>query len=73
MAWKTTWLYMSGNIQVTVSAIDHNEQKHTFTFTCFVSDDVSDYDRLDNLSDVAHHMALLRNYYHSEIIDIKKL
>ena len=73
MAWKRTWQYMSGNIQVTVSAIDDNEQKQTFTFTCFVSDGVSYYDRLDNLSDVAHHMALLRNYYQSEIIDIKML
>ena len=73
MAWKNTWKYMSGNVQVTVSAIDHNEQTQTFTFTCFISNDISYYDRLDNLSDVAHYMALFRNYYHGEIIDVKEL
>ena len=73
MAWKTKWKFMSGNVQVTVSAIDHNERKQTFIFTCFISDDISYYDRLDYLSDVAHYMALLRNYYHAEIIDVKEL
>ena len=72
MSWQK-WKYINGNVQVTVRAIDHDEQKQTFTFTCFVSDDISYYYRLDNLSDVAHYMALLRNYYHAEIIDIKEL
>lgn len=72
MSWQK-WKFISGNVQVTVRAIDHNEQKQTFTFTCFVSDDISYYDRLDNLTDVAHYMALLMNYYHAEIIDVKEL
>ena len=72
MSWQK-WKFISGNVQVTVRAIDHNEQKQTFTFTCFVSNDISNYDRLDNLTDVAHYMALLRNYYHDEIIEIKEL
>lgn len=73
MSWNPKWEYMSGEVRVTVCAIDHNEQKQVFTFTCIVSDDISGYDRLDNLSDVAHYMALLRNYYHAEIIDVKEL
>ena len=72
MSWQK-WKYISGNVQVTVRAIDHNEENQTFTFTCFISDDISYYDRLDNLSDVAHYMALLRNYYRDEIIDVKEL
>ena len=73
MTWKNTWKYMSGEVRVTVQAIDHNEQKRIFTFTCVVSNDISYYDRLDYLSDVAHYMALLQNYYHGEIIDVKEL
>lgn len=73
MSWKTEWKFMSGNVQITVRAIDENEIKRTFTFSCFVSNEVNEYDRLDNLSDIAHHLALLRNYYHGEIIDVKEL
>lgn len=73
MGWNPEWKYKNGEVRVTVCAIDHNEQKQIFTFTCIISDDVNDYDRLDNLSDIAHHMALLRNFYHAEIIDVKEL
>lgn len=72
MKWKTNWSYITGNVKVTVRATDENEDLQTFTFTCFLSREVNSYDRLDNLSDVAHHMALLRNYYRAEIIDIKE-
>lgn len=73
MSWKPIWNYITGNVKVTVQAIDHNEDLQTFTFTCFLSREVNSYDRLDSLSDVAHHMSLLRNYYHAEIIDIEEL
>lgn len=73
MSWKNEWKFATGNVKVTVQAQDDNEKKHTFEFTCYVSKEVSDYDRLDNLSDVAHHMALLRNYYHAELIDVKEI
>ena len=73
MAWKSIWSYITGNVVVTVQAQDENEDIKTFEFNCFMSDKVDSYDRLDNLSDIAHHMALLRNYYHSEIIDIKEI
>lgn len=72
MKWKMNWSYITGNVKVTVRATDENEDLQTFTFTCFLSHEVNSYDRLDNLSDVAHHMALLRNYYRAEIIDIKE-
>ena len=73
MGWKTDWRYKKGNVQVTVQAEDENEKIKKFDFTCYLSDEVSPYDRLDNLADIAHHMALLRNYYHGEIIDIKEI
>ena len=73
MSWKLNWHYITGNVQVTVQAQDENEDLQTFTFNCYVSDEVNSYDRLDNISDVAHHMALLRNYYHAEITDIKEI
>lgn len=73
MSWKHDWKYKSGNVQVTVRAKDDNEDFQTFTFTCYVSNDIDGYDRLDNISDIAHHMSLLRNYYHAEIIDVKEL
>ena len=73
MACKSTWHYITGNVKVTVQATDENDDLQIFTFTCFLSDEVNSYDRLDNLSDVAHHMALLRNYYRAEIIDIEEL
>lgn len=73
MSWKNDWGYMSGNLQITVRAIDENGDYKKFTFECYVSKEVNGYDRLDNLSDVAHHVALLRNYYQGEIIDIKEL
>ena len=70
--WKHEWKYMKGNVIVTVQALDENEDKQTFEFSCFVSEEVGDYDRLDYLSYVAHYMALLRNYYHAELIDVKE-
>ena len=73
MSWKNEWKFATGNVKVTVQAQDDNEKKHTFEFTCYVSKEVGDYDRLDNLSDIAHHMALLRNYYHAELIDVKEM
>lgn len=73
MAWKTNWHYMTGNVEITVRAKDENERFQKFTFPCYVSKEVDSYDRLENLSDIAHHMALLRNYYHAEITDIKEI
>ena len=73
MAWKNTWKNMYGDVQVTVRAINHYEQYRTFTFNCYISPEINDYDKLDIISDIAHRSALLRNYYHAEIIDIKEL
>ena len=73
MGWKLNWKYMKGNIKVTVQAKDENEDFQIFTFTCYVSDSINEYDRLDNISDIAHHMALLRNYYHAELIKIEEI
>ena len=72
MAWKNTWKNMYGDVQVTVRATDHNEDKVVFTFNCNISPEINDYDKLEIISDIAHHSALLRNYYHAEIIDIKE-
>ena len=73
MSWKLDWELMSGNVEVTVRAIDENGNYKKFTFTSYVSKEIDGYDRLDNLSDIAHHSALLRNYYQGEIIDVKEL
>ena len=72
MSWKPIWKLMSENVQITVRAIDENGDYKKFTFDCYVSKEINGYDRLDNLSDIAHHLALLRNYYQGEIIDVKE-
>jgi hypothetical protein len=72
MSWKREWVYLTGNVTVTVEALDERGKVQTFTFECFVSDKVNAYNRLDGLSEVARVLSNLRNLYHVEVIDIEK-
>lgn len=71
MSWKSDWHYLTGDLKVTVRAIDEEDTYRTFDFTCYADKEVNSYDRLTYLEDIAHAMAKLQNYYHAEIIDIK--
>ena len=73
MSWKSDWYYLTGDLKITVRGIDAEDTYRTFDFTCYVTDYINDYDRLSYLEDAAHAMAKLRDYYHAEIIDIKKI
>lgn len=64
---------LHGSAIVTVQALNDSEVKVRFTFECFISDELSDYDKLDYATDVAHSMALLAGYHFAEVVDIKKI
>ena len=73
MSWKTDWDYLTGDLKVTVRAIDQDGRYRKFDFICYASDEVEAYDRLDALEDAALDLARLRNYHCTEVIDIKKI
>lgn len=68
---KIYWEEIFGTVTVTARAIDHNDEWHKFTFDCYVSKDVDSYSRLENILGAAYHLALLRDLYHSEVLDVK--
>ena len=69
---KNEWNYMSGNLIVTVEALNHDDEKEQFEFECYCSPEINNYDKIDNIGDIAHHAAILRNLYRTEIVDIKE-
>ena len=68
---KIYWEEIFGTVTVTARGIDENGEWQEFTFDCYISPVVNSYDRLENVMDTAHHLALLRNLYRAEIIDVK--
>ncbi|MBQ9782443.1 MAG: hypothetical protein IJW26_04605 [Clostridia bacterium] len=65
------WEEIFGTVTVTARGIDENDEWQTFTFDCYVSEEVHSYTKLENILDTAYHLALLRNLYHSEVLDVK--
>ena len=68
---KIYWDLIDGCVTVKVRAINSDDNFEEFTFDCYISPEVNSYDRLENVMDTAHHLALLRNLYRAEIIDVK--
>jgi hypothetical protein len=68
---KIYWDLIDGCVTVKVRAINHEDKFEEFTFDCFISSEVNSYDKLENVMDAAYHLALLRNLYRAEIIDVK--
>ena len=66
------WEEIFGTVTVTARGIDENDEWQTFTFDCYVSENVNSYSRLENILDAAYHLALLRDLYRSEVLDVKK-
>lgn len=69
---KTTWKYLTGNLIVTVKAQNENDKPELFTFECYVSSNITPYEKLDNIQDITRHSANLRGLYLAEIMDIKQ-
>lgn len=73
MAWKSEWKLMTGDLKVTARGIDEEDTYRTFDFICYADSEVDDYDRLESIERIAHLMGGLRDYYHTEIIDIQRI
>lgn len=69
---KIAWKYLTGNLIVTVKAQNENDKPELFTFECYVSSNITPYEKLDNIHDIAQHSANLRGLYLAEIVDIKQ-
>ena len=69
---KIAWKYLTGNLVVTVKAQNENDKPELFTFKCYVSSNITPYEKLDNIQDIAQHSANLRGLYLAEIVDIKQ-
>ena len=65
------WEEIFGTVTVTARGIDENDEWQEFTFDCYVSKEVHSYTKLENILDAAYHLALLRDLYHSEVLDVK--
>ena len=69
---KIAWNYLTGNLIVTVKALNNDNEPELFTFECYVSSNINPYDKLDNIHDIAQHSANLHGLYLAEIVDIKQ-
>ncbi len=69
---KSEWKYLTGNLIVTVKAQNENGEPEYFDFACYVSSKLNDYDKMDNLLDIARHAANLRELSRADIVDIKQ-
>ena len=70
---NSTWKYMTGILEITVTTLDEYENAIKFKFNCYASPEVNNTDRLDNISAIGYHMAILLNCHNAEIIDIKEV
>lgn len=62
---------LHGSAIVTVQALNDNEVKVQFTFECFISDELNDYDKLEYATDAGHALALLAGYHFAKVVDIQ--
>ena len=67
------WDFIYGDVTVTVQAVDDDTDKDvTFTFDCFISDELDAYSRLEAVDEAATALAHLRRYHRTDIVDVKK-
>jgi len=65
------WEEIFGTVTVTARGIDENDEWQKFTFDCYVSEELNSYTKIENISGVAFYLALLRDLWHSEVLDVK--
>ena len=69
---KKEWKNMSGELIITVEALNQDEEKEQFEFECYISPEINSYDKGDYIGSIALYSAKLWGFYFPEIIEIKE-
>ncbi len=69
--WKQKWGFLSGDLVVTVTAFNDEDEKVTFTFEAY-SEHLLGYDQLKALEDAACAFAKLRDLWGIELTEIEE-
>lgn len=65
------WKEIFGTVTVTARGIDENDEWQEFTFDCYVSENLNSYTKLENISGAVFYLALLRDLWRHEVLDVK--